>query len=902
MSARVLCFACLLSILAVGSSTTPAEPATQPASPPALAVAASHQAPDGVTVATLSNGLTVILRENHDLPVFHVQTAVATGGLYEGRWLGCGLSHLLEHLVAKGATRGAGHEEGSRESRSRLDAIGAQSNAYTSLDRTVYFINCVAGRADEAVDILADWIVRPDITEQDFVREHGVVQRELEMGKDDPPRQHYYAHMANFYGTHPAATPVIGYLDALRNVTYEDVLAYHARRYVPRNAVVVAVGDFDSAAMIEHICRAFAGFAAARSPAEVLPEVPALTGVRRVVVANPAVKETSEFISFRSIPLIHPDLYALDVLSYVLTNGESARLPRIVVREKQLATGVASWSWTPDWGAGQFTVSFQASPELADAAEAEIFAQLARLCDEGITEAELAKAKRQKVADFVYGQQSVQDQGSTLAVDFLSTRDVGFSRSYTDRIQAVTAEQVRAVARQYLTPDAVAVTRMVGQASATQPVEAAAARQDRTERFTLPNGLTVVLGPTDTVELVSMTVAVKGGVLVETEQTNGLGQLMAELSLKGAGERSAEQIDEFFDAAGGGIGAQCGNNSFLWQATVLADDAPAALEILADVVIRPTFPQRELDIFRPMLLAAIERSDEQWTGRLQNLFREKFYGAGQSQSPYRFKPIGSADVVAGADREAIAAHHERYVKAGSAVLSIYGHFDPVAMRSAAEKLFAAMPAGSADLPAPARRTVEPGGERYVLDVPGQQQAAIMIGWPGMKLSPADAADNDAMNVLDTIISGWDLPRGWLHEELRGKQLVYVVHAYDWVGLAPGAFVVYAATQPDKAAEVVRIIRENIARTQEHRWSEEEIDEAVNIILTSELLEHQTMADLARQSALDELYGFGYDYHKGLEQRLRKVTPADLTAVARKYLAGPAVEVITTPQPALMGQE
>ena len=153
-----------------------------------------------------------------------------------------------------------------------------------------------------------------------------------------------------------------------------------------------------------------------------------------------------------------------------------------------------------------------------------------------------------------------------------------------------------------------------------------------------------------------------------------------------------------------------------------------------------------------------------------------------------------------------------------------------------------------------------------------------------------------MMVLDTLISGYDLPRGPLHSRLRGAQLVYVVHASNWPGVLPGTFFIYANTQPDKVEEVVSIIRQTVRETLGRQWTQGEIDEAINIILTSETLGNQAMADLATQAALDELFGFGYDYHRGLEDRLRAVAPADLHRVANKYLAGPAVEVVTTPRP------
>ncbi|NQU75831.1 MAG: insulinase family protein, partial [Planctomycetes bacterium] len=418
----------------------------------------SRRTADGVTVATLSNGLTAIVRENHNLPVVTVQAFVRAGSLYEGQWLGCGLSHLTEHLVAKGVTRSEGHIQSPKQSRSRLDAIGAESNAYTSQAQTVYYVNCASSRTEQAIDILADWMARPDITLADFQREHGVVQREIEMGMDEANRQMHYAHASNFYGQHPAGVPTIGYLGAVKRISYGDVLDYHSQMYVPQKMIFAVVGDVDVDQILTWLCGALAGFEETASPPHILPDVPMITGVRRVVKTSEVVKDVNERISFRSIPLVHPDLYALDVLSHVLTNGPSSRLYRLLLREKKLVTSIYSGSWTPQWGPGQFTFSFHSAADGADAAEAELLTQLQRVIDDGITAEELDKAKRQKVADYVYSQQSVESQAATLAGDYISAGDVEFSRRYTDRIQAVTAEQVQEMARKYFTFDAMVIT------------------------------------------------------------------------------------------------------------------------------------------------------------------------------------------------------------------------------------------------------------------------------------------------------------------------------------------------------------------------------------------------------------------------------------------------------------
>ena len=878
-------------VVATRPTTAPALPPTRRSHEP-LTVA-QRTAADGVEVATLSNGLTVIVKATRTAQVVCVRAYVRAGGLYEGKWLGCGISHLTEHLVAKGAVHDMGPGATAAEAKQTSDRvadIGGQSNAYTSLAHTCYYISASAGRTMDCIDLMADWLARPEITAEDFGREHGVVQRELEMGKDNPARQLWYANAANIFGTHPAAVPVIGYADPLSRLSRQDVRAYHKRMYVPQNMVFCVVGDVDTAAVLERARRAFAGFGHGRAPALSLSEVRPVAATRRVVREHKSLKDAMANISFQTIPLMHEDLYALDVLSYVLTHGEASRLYRIVQREKKLVTRISSSSWTPQWGRGVFSFSFRSEPPKADAAEEALVAELKTVVSDGVSPRELARAKRQKIADHVRGQQTAESVAATLATDYLTTGDVHFSRHYTDRIQAVTGEQVHQVARKYFDFDRMIVTCLVpksSEAAADTGAKAAAPREEGL--FTLPNGLRVVLSPTDSVGLVSMAFVSRGGLLLETDRTNGMGAAMTVLSTKGAGGRSADEIAALFDEAGGAISGNCGYNTFYWRATALDDRFEKALEVLADVILRPEFSAKELEIIRPVLLARIKQQDDRWQSQLQRFFRKKFF----VDSPYQMLPIGAADVIGPVTAEQLAEFHRGNVRAGSAVLTIYGNFDASAARKRVTELFADLQAGEVEIPAALTRKVSEDGEQHVLPT-DNRVGAVIVAAAGMKLDNLE--DRLPMDVLDTIISGYHLPSGWMHTELRGKQLVYVVHSYNLVGLAPGAFVTYAACQPGKVPTVVDIIKRNLERAANYTPTQKEIDLAVNTILTAERLQKQSMPELAMSAALDELYGFGYDFSRKVEARYRKITPQDVLRVARKYLGGGYVVVVTTPEP------
>ncbi len=889
-------FAAVMLFLAA-TAIQVADAANQTNAPTPLQITSRTITDSGAIVAKLENGLTVIVKPMRTAPVVNVRSYVHAGGIYEGSWLGCGLSHLCEHLVAKSEGDKTDPEApaGMSASREIKSDIGGQSNASTSSNLTQYYISAASSKAMECIDLVGAWMARPSITRADFEREHGVVQRELELGKDDPRRQMWYAHAADVFRGHPAAVPVIGYAAPLAALTYDDVIKYHGMMYVPQNMVFVIVGDIDVEAVLARTCQVFAGFKAGREPLHTLPEIEPLAGVIRTVRGHATLKETMQEMSFRSIDLLDDDLYPLDVLATILSTGQNSRLVSKLLRQKRLVTSVSASSYTPSWGKGMFNVSFRCSPDKADDVEKAVMAELTLAADKGVSAAELKRAKRQMIATFVYAQQSVDSVSKRLGSDYITTGDADFSRNYTKRIEAVTAEQVLAVATKYITPDRMAITRMVpNETLSVGEGKSESATASKTLTLKLPNGLRAVLTSTDAVDLVSMAFVAKGGLMVENASTNGLGQMMASLATKGAGEMSAEQIAEFFANAGGSISGACGNNSVYWQTSVLSDSFDKALSILADVVQHPTFPQEELEILRPRQIAAIDRIDEDWAPQLMTFFRKEFFKG----SPLGMPQAGSKDVVAKATTQQIRRHHKKYVRGGDSVLAIFGNFDADATARMVRKLFADLPNGKVDIKAQPAPKVKASGELAVLKTE-KQIGTVIVAVPGMKV---DNADRFPLAVLDTIISGYRMPGGWLHSELRGKQLVYVVHAYNWSALAPGAFMTYAAGDPAKTPEILRIIKANLRKASTYTPTQAEIKRAVNVILTADLLGSQSMSSLAMTAATDELYGFGHDFHNKLESIYAKITPADVAAVGKKYLSGGFFTAVTTPEPDLVQPE
>jgi zinc protease len=264
-----------------------------------------------------------------------------------------------------------------------------------------------------------------------------------------------------------------------------------------------------------------------------------------------------------------------------------------------------------------------------------------------------------------------------------------------------------------------------------------------------------------------------------------------------------------------------------------------------------------------------------------------------THSPYRFQPVGSIKVVAKATREDVAAFHGRQITGRNTVVAVYGDVDPEVAESLVRRSFGGLPAEGPALPVVPTEEPSTKPKLYIKAKPPTRAAAgVGLAFPGMTFSQGD--DVAQMDVLDTIISGYRYPTGWLEESLRGKDrsLVYEVHAIHRPGPIPGCFEIYAACEPAKVSEVYKIISQQLDRARAGQFTEAELDRAKTIIETTKTLQLQSNADRATQAALDELYGLGYDHTRRYLERVRSMTLEQVHEIARKYLTVPVVTVVT----------
>jgi zinc protease len=401
---------------------------------------------------TLGNGLKVIVKEDHRAPVIVQQIWYRAGSMDENIGV-TGIAHVLEHMMFKG-TKNVPVGQFSK----RISAAGGRENAFTSNDYTAYFQQLHKSKLPLAMQLESDRMRNLHLTETEFSKEIKVVMEERRMRTDDEPHALMNEKlMAVAFQEHPYRTPVIGWMNDLQTLSVNDAKTWYKNWYVPNNATLVVAGDVKASEVFALAQRFYGGIPARSLPARKHFNEPPQLGVKRIVVKAPA-QLPQLVMAYHAPSLRDPEKdwqpYALQILAGILDGNASARLNKILVREKQLASDVGAEYDATSRGPSLFMLEGTPS-EGKSVMEIEegLREQIAVLKRDGVSEDELKRAKAQVTASEVYKLDSLFYQ----AMQIGQLESMGLSYKtiplILKKLQAVTAQQVQDVAREFLQDD-----------------------------------------------------------------------------------------------------------------------------------------------------------------------------------------------------------------------------------------------------------------------------------------------------------------------------------------------------------------------------------------------------------------------------------------------------------------
>ncbi len=876
----------------------------------AAATAGAQEMPDiAFDEFYLDNGLRVIVHEDRKAPIVAVTIWYHVGSKNEepGK---TGFAHLFEHLMFNGT------ENYDDDYFRPFQEVGATSmNGTTSWDRTNYFQTVPSTAIDLALWMESDRMghLLGAVDQGKLDEQRGVVQNEKRQGENQPYGTAFQQVLANvFPPDHPYSWPIIGSMEDLDAATLDDVTEWFETYYGPNNATLVLAGDIDVDTARAKVQQYFGH----------IPPGPPLTKrdnwtlgeleAKRVTMQD-RVPQARVYKTWRAPRWADDDGTLLELAGEVLSGGITSRLYQRLVYEDQIATNVSASALTMEI-AGAFFVSATVAPG-QDIGEVEraLDEELARFLAEGPTEEELARVKTETLAFVIRGLERVggfRGKSNILAENAVFGGRPDFYKRPLSVLQSATPEDVRAAANRWISGNAVTLEVLPFE----QALAASGENADRSSlpvveefpaasfpelgRATLSNGMRVIVAERDAVPVVQFRLQMNAGYASDQFGSPGTAKLAMETLDQGTTSMNALEIADSL----AGLGATLGTGSNLDYSTVslsaLKENLDASLEIYADVILNPAFPESDLERLRRLQLAAIEQEQTTPDAMAFRVFPQLVYGEGHAYS-LPLTGSGSRASVEAITRGDIFDFHTTWFKPNNATMIVAGDITLDEVLPRLEAAFAGWESGET----PAKNLPEvdlPDGPRvYLLDRPDSAQSVIIAG----QLFPERRADEEiALDTMNDILGGNFTSRINMNlREDKGWSYGARTTLYDTQAQRP--YLAYAPVQTDQTAPaMLEMAREIDEYLTSRPPSEEEVETSKKRATLTLPGRWETAASVAGSIAELVRFDLPDDYWDGYANLVAGLDTADVRAAANEVLAPERLTWIVVGDLAVIGED
>ncbi|MCL1464338.1 M16 family metallopeptidase [Argonema galeatum] len=888
---------------------------------------------------TLSNGLRVVLAKDDTAPVVAVNLWYRVGAANDPPKRS-GFAHLFEHIMFGGSAN-----VGKGEFDAYLQAIGGDSNASTNPDYTDYWQILPANQLPLALWLESDRMASLNITQEAFDTERQVVIQEFNERVLNPP----YGRTNNLYltttplrGYLPYERPMIGSIEDLNAATLEEAKAFHRKYYIPNNATLVIAGDIDFE-QTKALVQAYFGDIPPGEPAvPILKQYPLpaqfpvtktdrKTGCKigyQDTIVDPAIELPQVNYSVVVPPRGDRDFYALTLLANILGSGESSRFEQKVIR-KGLASS-ASAEVLENMGASLFVISGTPNEgESLESVQSLLQDQLRKVIAKGVTEAELARAKKMIEIDTI----------SELRGSVWNTTDVFQRFIYQfgspqalvkdmENLNAVTSTDIQKIAQTYLCekPMNILITLKTGQevlatypgklvepidvpigvqslkprsatpeelaklpdgaVSRTQPPKPLPAKETKLppyQTFSLNNGLKAIFIQDREIPKLQISLFIRGSDVAVPANKQGLPQLLADVITQGTINASSTQIAEQVESVGGAMEADAGLEWMTVSADFPSPDSQVAFNSLADVVLKPTFPQSAFDVAKSQMLTNLSESETNpaW------LASRQFTRIAYPQHPYGF--ITSTETLNNLTRNDLIKFHNTFFKPNNSLLVIVGDITLAQAKVETERVFGNWQSGKVPnfLTYPPNRMGDTSSI-YLIDRPGAEQATILIGNLGLD---ARNPESYPLLVANTVLG--EGPSGRLFKNLRvDKGYTYsAVSELNDGSNDVGTFFVTTDVGKQYTGDAVLEIIKELKTIRSQPIPEKELAASKGLLLGHFALGLETPANVAYALASYQLIGLPLEDYQNYPQKISQVSQEDVLKAAAKYISSEPIIIV-----------
>lgn len=853
--------------------------------------------PEGVidipyTKYVLDNGLTLIVHEDDKAPIVAVNVWYDVGSADEkpGK---TGFAHLYEHLMFNGSEN---HNDDYFKPFDRVGATGM--NGTTNFDRTNYFQVVPKTALDMALWMESDRMghMLGAVDQERLDEQRGVVQNEKRQGENQPYGKVFLTLFENTYPEgHPYDHSVIGSMADLDAASLEDVHEWFQTYYGAANAVLAVVGDVEAADVKARVERYFGHIPA--GPPLVKPGVQvARRNQQSRHVIQDRVPQARVYKAWNVAGFGDPDVESLDIVADILTTGKSSRLYKRLVYDDQIATDVGAFNYTRQLG-GIFVLWATAQPgQDSRLVERALEEEMAALIAEGPSQEELERSKASQRAGFVRGVERIGGFGGKSDVLAASEVYMGSPDAHKDmqsRILMATTEQVHEAARSWLGQGAFtlevqpfpeyqvlesAVDRSAGLPEVTEfPPGVFPAR----ETATLSNGLRVILAERYAVPVVNFNLLLDAGYAADQFGEPGTANLALSLMEEGTTSRSALEISDELERLGAELSTSSDVDTSSVRLSALEADLELSLDLFADVILNPSFPEAEFERLRKQQLAAIQREKTRPMSMALRVFPALLYGQGHAYG----NPLtgsGTEQAVAAMSLQAMRDFHSTWFQPNNATMIVVGAIDMEALLPMLESRFGGWQSG--EVPAKNLAAVEhhPATSVYIVNRPDSEQSIIFAGHVAPPKSDPQDLEIEAMNdILGSTFTAR------INMNLReDKHWTYGAASaiFDASGQRP--FFVYAPVQTDKTKDAMAEIQKEITGIRSGGGKPATAEELAKIQDKKTLTlpgRWETNAAVMRDLVEMVRFGIPEDYWDSYVGRVRALTLEDVGTQADRIL-------------------
>ncbi|MBD2564644.1 MULTISPECIES: M16 family metallopeptidase [Nostoc] len=875
-----------------------------------------------VRKTVLENGLTILTKEVHTAPVVTVQVWYKVGSRNEEPGVN-GIAHQLEHMMFKG-TKNRPIQFGRL-----FSALGSDSNAFTSYDQTAYYGTVERNKLKALLVLEADRMQNSQIEPEQLASEKRVVISELQGYENSPEYRLNRAVMQAVFPNHAYGLPVGGTKADVEKFEVEQVEKYYRNFYSPDNAVLVIVGDFETANTLEIVKEVFGKLPRGQGAGVISSSSPSLSTRYSALAQRPATANSTPIIlrepgAGRLLQAVYPlpdanqpDVPALDVMDYILTEGRNSRLYQALVESGLASELTASVTSLRESGWYEVLVMAGSKQDLKKI-DSVLSSAITNVAEKGVTLEEVERAKTQLTADVILSNRDITSQGMQLGNDETTTGDYRYTDRYLAAVRLVKPTDVVAVINKYLTkgartvgffePTQKLITEVVDKPDSAQttenfspgapvlpsevgkylpPVDLAtdAIAQVLPQEFKFTNGLRILLLPDHSTPTVTLSGHIQAGKEFDPDNQAGLAAFVAENLLNGTKSKNVLTIAKALAERGASLDFEAYREGVRIEGDSLAEDLPILLEILADVVKNSTFPVKELELHRQQTLTDLQLQLDEPSEVARRVFVQSIY---PKKHPLHTFP--TEESLQQIQRQDVIDFKAKHYRPDTTVLALVGDFDLDKVRSLIKNEFGNWEV-SGQAPTLKYPTV-PMLEKIVSVnpvLPGKAQAVTYMGYTG--INRYDFRFHAAL-VLNQILGG-DTLSSRLGAEVRDRQgLSYGIYSSFQAGKNAGTFLIEMQTSPEDSSKAIASTRQMLKQIHQQGVTALEVETAKRTLVSNYNVLLANPEELTHRILMNEVYGLDKLELYSFTQKIQKVTLEQVNQAARELLHPDQIVVVT----------